>query len=217
MQTDSDYIEKEIPLFPLNVVLFPGGVLPLHIFEERYRAMMKFCIRHESPFGIVMIKEGEEGGEAPIPHKIGTAVDLLEVDRFPDGRMNIMTSGQYRFEILEEISEEEPYLVARVRVLDAVDAEPDPTLESIAKETHALYKEYETLSSDLLFRWQTPEEKPLHPQQLAYQIGTRLRIPLEAKQTLLETVSFEELLQREQEILKLQNKRIGIRLAARNN
>ena len=159
MQTDSDYIEKEIPLFPLNVVLFPGGVLPLHIFEERYRAMMKFCIRHESPFGIVMIKEGEEGGEATIPHKIGTAVDLLEVDRFPDGRMNIMTSGQYRFEILEEISEEEPYLVARVRVLDTVDAEPDPTLESIAKETHALYKEYETLSSDLLFRWQTPEEK----------------------------------------------------------
>ena len=107
--------------------------------------------------------------------------------------------------------------MARVRVLDAVDAEPDPTLESIAKETHALYKEYETLSSDLLFRWQTPEEKPLHPQQLAYQIGTRLRIPLEAKQTLLETVSFEELFQREQEILKLQNKRIGIRLAARNN
>ena len=128
-----------------------------------------------------------------------------------------MTSGQYRFEILEEISEEEPYLVARVRVLDGIDAEPNPALEPIAKETHALYKEYETLSSDLMFRWQAPEERPLHPQQLAYQIGTRLRIPLAAKQTLLETVSFEELLIREKEILKLQNKRIGIQLAARNN
>ena len=66
MQTDSDHIEKEIPLFPLNVVLFPGGLLPLHVFEERYRALMKFCIRHESPFGIVMIKEGEDDEEAAI-------------------------------------------------------------------------------------------------------------------------------------------------------
>ncbi len=217
MQTDPNHTEeKELPLFPLNVVLFPGGLLALYIFEQRYREMVKFCIRNESSFGIVLIKKGEEVGEAATPCKIGTAVDLVEVDRFPDGRMNIMTSGHSRFEILE-VDDELPYLVARVRVLDSLDAEPDIRLENIAAETRELYIEYETLSSYLIFGWQPPDNDPQHPQQLAYQIGTRLRISLDEKQELLEIASFDELLKREIEILKIQNQQIAFQLAARNN
>ena len=217
MQTEPKHTEeKELPLFPLNAVLFPGGFLPLHIFEQRYRKMVKYCIRNESSFGIVMIKEGEEVGETVTPCKVGTAVDLVDVDRFPDGQMNIVTSGHSRFEILE-INDELPYLVARVRMLDSLDAEPDTSLEEIAAETRELYIEYETLSSYLRFGWQPPEENPQHPQQLAYQIGTRLRISLEAKQNLLEITSFDELLRREIEILKILNQQIAFQLAARNN
>lgn len=217
MQTEpNDTDEKELPLFPLNVVLFPGGVLPLHIFEKRYREMVKFCIRNESSFGVVMIKDGEEIGETAIPCKVGTEVDLLDVNRLSDGRMNIMTSGHSRFEILE-VKDDLPYLVARVRVLDSLDAEADPKLEDIAAETRELYIEYETLSSYLLFRWQPPDESPEHPQQLAYQIGSRLRIPLPEKQELLELESFDQLLRRETEILKHQNQQIAFQLAARNN
>ena len=217
MQTEPKRTEeKELPLFPLNAVLFPGGFLPLHIFEQRYRKMVKYCIRNESSFGIVMIKEGEEVGETVTPCKVGTAVDLVDVDRFPDGQMNIVTSGHSRFEILE-INDELPYLVARVRMLDSLDAEPDTSLEEIAAETRELYIEYETLSSYLRFGWQPPEENPQHPQQLAYQIGTRLRISLEAKQNLLEITSFDELLRREIEILKILNQQIAFQLAARNN
>ncbi len=217
MQTEPKHTEeKELPLFPLNAVLFPGGFLPLHIFEQRYRKMVKYCIRNESSFGIVMIKEGEEVGETVTPCKVGTAVDLVDVDRFPDGQMNIVTSGHSRFEILE-INDELPYLVARVRMLDSLDAEPDTSLEEIAAETRELYIEYETLSSYLRFGWQPPEENPQHPQQLAYQIGTRLRISLEAKQDLLEITSFDELLRREIEILKILNQQIAFQLAARNN
>ena len=217
MQTEPKHTEeKELPLFPLNAVLFPGGFLPLHIFEQRYRKMVKYCIRNESSFGIVMIKEGEEVGEAATPCKVGTAVDLVDVDRFPDGQMNIVTSGHSRFEILE-INDELPYLVARVRILDLLDAEPDTSLEEIAAETRELYMEYETLSSYLRFGWQPPEENPQHPQQLAYQIGTRLRISLDEKQNLLEITSFDELLRREIEILKILNQQIVFQLAARNN
>ena len=217
MQTEPKHTEeKELPLFPLNAVLFPGGFLPLHIFEQRYRKMVKYCIRNESSFGIVMIKEGEEVGKTVTPCKVGTAVDLVDVDRFPDGQMNIVTSGHSRFEILE-INDELPYLVARVRMLDSLDSEPDTSLEEIAAETRELYIEYETLSSYLRFGWQLPEENPQHPQQLAYQIGTRLRISLDEKQNLLEITSFDELLRREIEILKILNQQIAFQLAARNN
>lgn len=217
MQTEPNHTEeKTLPLFPLNLVLFPGGVLPLYIFEPRYRDMIKFCIRNESSIGIVMIKEGDEVGENATPCKIGTAVDLVEVDRLPDGRMNIMTSGHSRFEILE-VDDELPYLVGRVKMLDSLDAEPDSSLEEIANETREVYIEYETLSSLLMFAWLPPEETPQHPQQLAYQIGTRLRISLEDKQDLLEIKSFDELLRREVDILKNLNRQIAFQLSARNN
>lgn len=217
MQTEPNHTEeKTLPLFPLNLVLFPGGVLPLYIFEPRYRDMIKFCIRNESSIGIVMIKEGDEVGENATPCKIGTAVDLVEVDRLPDGRMNIMTSGHSRFEILE-VDDELPYLVGRVKMLDSLDAEPDSSLEEIANEAREVYIEYETLSSLLMFAWLPPEETPQHPQQLAYQIGTRLRISLEDKQDLLEIKSFDELLRREVDILKNLNRQIAFQLSARNN
>ena len=217
MNTEQNNIEEQtLPLFPLNLVLFPGGVLPLYIFEQRYREMVKFCIRNESSIGIVMIKEGEEVGENATPCNIGTAVDLIEVDRFPDGRMNIMTSGHSRFEILE-VEDELPYLVGRVKMIDSLDAEHDSNLDGIASETRELYKEYESLSSLLMYGWVPPEETPQHPQQLAYQIGTRLRISLEEKQDLLEIKSFDELLRREIEILKNLNRQIAFQLSARNN
>ena len=182
MNLDNNHVnEKELPIFPLNVVLFPGGYLPLHIFEQRYREMIKNCIRDESSFGVVMIKDEMVSGDTITPCRVGTEVDLVDVNRFPDGRMNIVTSGHSRFEILE-INEDKPYLNARVRILDTFESDADPNLSDVAAETLEVYKEYETLSSFLMFSWQPPEENPKHPQQLAYQIGSRLRLPLKEKQ-----------------------------------
>ncbi|MCG9128121.1 LON peptidase substrate-binding domain-containing protein [Candidatus Poribacteria bacterium] len=217
MNLDKNQInEKELPIFPLNVVLFPGGYLPLHIFEQRYREMIKHCIRDESSFGVVMIKDGRETGDSAIPCRVGTEVDLVDVNRFPDGRMNIVTSGHSRFEILE-INEDMPYLNARVRILDTFESDADPNLSDVAAETLEVYKEYETLSSFLRFSWQPPDENPEHPQQLAYQIGSRLRLPLNEKQELLELESFDQLLRKEFKILKHLNQQIAFQLTARNN
>lgn len=218
MQSDSlTPYEREIPLFPLQVVLFPGGVLPLHIFEPRYREMVTYCLDTDSEFGVVLINEGTETGGAAGPYRVGTATRILDVSHLPDGRMNIVTAGEYRFEILD-VQDELPYLVAQVRLLDDEFAlEVAPTVKSLAEESAVLYQTYELLSSRLIFAWQPTEENPEHPLELAYQIGTRLRISLEERQLLLETVQLEELLTREIAILKDENQRLSFRLMARNN
>ena len=208
--------ERQIPLFPLQAVLFPGGFLPLHIFEPRYRTMVKFCLEHESEFGVVLIKEGEEVGETTIPCDVGTAARILHVEHLDDGRMNIITAGEYRFQILE-IQEHLSYLTGRVRMLDDPETEIESVSESLTTQTEELYKAYETLSSRLIFAWSPPEEQPDDPRELAYQVGIRLRISLREKQTLLETIPLEQLLTREIEILTDQNRRIAFQLAAQNN
>ena len=208
--------ERQIPLFPLQAVLFPGGFLPLHIFEPRYRAMIKFCLEHESEFGVVLIKEGEEVGDAATPYDIGTAARILHVEHLDNGNMHIITAGEYRFQILE-IQEDHAYLTGRVRMLDDPDTEIEAVSESLTAQTEEVYKAYEALSSRLIFAWQPPEEHPDDPRELAYQIGIRLRISLKEKQALLETIPLEQLLTREIEILTDQNRRIAFQLTARNN
>lgn len=218
MQTESlTPYEREIPLFPLQVVLFPGGVLPLHIFEPRYREMIQYCLDTDSEFGVVLMNGGEETGEPVKSHRVGTATRILDVQHLPDGRMNLITAGEYRFEILD-VQDELPYLVAQVRLLDdEFTLEVEPAVEALALEIAELYRTYEQLSSRLIFAWQATEDSPEHPLELAYQIGTRLRVSLEERQSLLETVRLEELLAREIAILKDENQRISIRLMARNN
>lgn len=216
LSQDQTPYERQIPLFPLQAVLFPGGFLPLHIFEQRYRTMIKFCLEHESEFGVVLIKEGEETGETAVPCDVGTAVRILHVEHLDDGRMHIVTAGEYRFQILE-IQEHLSYLTGRVRMLDDLETEVESVPESLTAQTEELYKAYEALSSRLIFAWNPPEEQPDDPRELAYQVGIRLRISLKEKQTLLETIPLEQLLTREIEILTDQNRRIAFQLAAQNN
>jgi Lon protease-like protein len=208
--------ERQIPIFPLQTVLFPGGFLPLHIFEPRYRTMVKFCLEHQSEFGVVLIKEGEGVGETAVPCDVGTAVRILHVEHLDDGDMNIITAGEYRFQILE-IQEHLSYLTGRVQMLDDLETEVESVSESLTTQTEELYETYETLSSRLIFAWSPPEEPPEDPRELAYQVGIRLRISLKEKQTLLETIPLEQLLTREIEILTDQNRRIAFQLAAQNN
>ena len=109
----------ELPLFPLNTVLCPGIALPLHIFEERYRALVRHCIDSSSPFGIVMIREGREVGTGAISFTgIGTVAEIRDAGRYEDGRYDLLVVGTRRFEIRRVLSGRRPYLVAEVDVLD---------------------------------------------------------------------------------------------------
>src|SRR6185503_19425073 len=99
----------ELRLFPLNTVLFPGMRMPLHIFEERYRLMIRECIEQDAPFGVLLIREGEETGGSAVPHGVGTTARITQVEYLDDGRMNIFTIGQERFR-LSELSTDREYL-----------------------------------------------------------------------------------------------------------
>lgn len=89
-----------LQLFPLQTVLYPHAQLPLHIFEQRYRTMIKLCIEHDVPFGVVQIVQGREVGGRAETEKIGTVARIVKAKEYPDGRMMIRTRGEGRFKIL---------------------------------------------------------------------------------------------------------------------
>ena len=109
----------ELPLFPLNTVLCPGIALPLHIFEDRYRALVRHCLDTTSPFGVVLIREGREVGTGAISFTgIGTIAEIRDAGRYEDGRYDLLVVGTRRFEIRHVLSGKRPYLVAEVDLLD---------------------------------------------------------------------------------------------------
>src|SRR5437016_9306537 len=122
---------KLLPLFPLQVVVFPRTQLPLHIFEDRYKEMVGDAIRDNSEFGVVLAKE-----EGIV--NAGCTVKVEKVlQMYPDGRMDVLTRGQRRFEILT-LNEEKNYLQGEVRFFD--DEDFDPTPEALRVEALDNYK-----------------------------------------------------------------------------
>ena len=109
----------ELPLFPLHTVLFPGVALPLHIFEPRYREMVARCLETDSPFGIVLIRDGREIGGGPTSiATIGTTAEIREAGTFSDGRYELLVVGTHRFRIESVTVGREAYLVGDVEELD---------------------------------------------------------------------------------------------------
>ena len=110
----------EIPLFPLHAVLCPGIVLPLHVFEDRYRALTRHCLATGTPFGIVLIREGREVGTGATPAlaAVGALVEIREAGRYADGRFDLLAAATGRFAIDAVDPGRAPYLVADVTPLD---------------------------------------------------------------------------------------------------
>ncbi len=116
----------EIPLFPLHTVLCPGIVLPLHVFEERYRALTRHCLETRTPFGVVLIREGSAigsgsaigAGSTLALAGVGALVEIREAGRYPDGRYDLLAAATGRFVIESVDPGREPYLVADVTPLE---------------------------------------------------------------------------------------------------
>lgn len=114
----------EIPLFPLNTVLFPGIPLHLHIFEDRYKLMLHSCLNKNAVFGVVLIRKGQEAmGRLAEPYEIGCTARILQVDTLSDGRMNVLAQGGERFRILS-LDYRLPYLVGQIERLPMPDLDP---------------------------------------------------------------------------------------------
>lgn len=112
----------ELPLFPLNTVVFPGGRLPLRIFEQRYLAMVTRAIADDTPFGICAIRSGAETGAPAVPHPVGTLVRVVDWDMPQTGILHIDTLAQHRFVVRSTRTEPDGLLVGSVEAVSAESA-----------------------------------------------------------------------------------------------
>ncbi len=119
-------MSEEIPLFPLNVVLFPGGPLPLRIFEPRYVSMVGRCLREGLPFGVVAIAGGEEAGSPASFHALGTSARIVDFDQLPDGMLGITARGERRFRVLGHRVQPDQLVIGEVEWLPSPPRLPVP-------------------------------------------------------------------------------------------
>lgn len=172
----------QLPLFPLSTVMFPGATLTLHIFEERYRLMIGQCLEESSPFGVVLIRDGSEVGEAANPYEIGTLVQINASVRLEDGRLLIATVGQQRFR-LNQITQHVPYLMGDVTLLpDEHDQPAGPAADEL-RLIHDQYWQAVTAATGVPHE---VESLPGDAISLSHHLAHRLQVPNERKQRWLE-------------------------------
>src|SRR6267142_6447033 len=114
----------EISLFPLpNLVLFPHIVVPLHIFEERYKLMINTCIERDEAFGLVLLRSGAEDESEDTIHRVGVTARIVQVERLEKGRLNILTEGEDRFRI-RRLTAQEPFWKGLVDFFEDNESHP---------------------------------------------------------------------------------------------
>jgi uncharacterized protein len=181
---------EQLPIFPLNSVLFPGVTLPLHVFEDRYRALVHHLLtisdRSLRVFGIVAIREGYEVGAHGVHsvHRVGCVAQMTSVEPYADGRFDIEVVGRKRMR-LEGLDTSGSYLVGQVEVVEeAIDTSPDAAKAAArALETFKAYREQlsELRGSDVL-----DGEFPRDPEYLSYSLAATCLLTLQERQALLE-------------------------------
>lgn len=171
-----------LPLFPLQVVLFPHMALPLHVFEPRYQQMIGDCLEAGHSFGVVAIREGSETGPAT-PYDVGTLAKIVRIDRMDDGRMNLLVMGASRFEIVET-SDDRAYLRGRIRIIPESGDDLDATAR-LTETTAIAFREYSNLLRELVGQKADDAEPPMEPELLSYLIAAALNLQLPEKQALL--------------------------------
>lgn len=162
----------ELPLFPLNTVLFPGMPLELHIFEDRYKTMIGMCIEKRIPFGIVLLEQGSAeldpfGRNAPVqPFMIGCTAQITHVKPLPEGRMNINIVGRDRFQVMS-LHHDKPYLVGMVELYPMANGD-DYTLSQGSQVLRGWIERYLRVlerAGQIQF---DPSQLPTEPTTMAY-------------------------------------------------
>lgn len=180
-------MEYELPLLPLNTVLFPGMPLTLHIFEERYKTMINQCLGENAPFGVVLIRDGLEAlGPLAEPHSIGCSAEIAQVQPLLGGRMNLLVVGRQRFRITSLHPQQgAAFLTAQVENYP-LQCLPGPDATRASQQLRPWVEEYLSLLSavddDVEF---DVDQLPDEPQILAFLAATILQIPNAQKQELL--------------------------------
>jgi hypothetical protein len=175
-------VSRRLPLFPLpGVVLLPGTLLPLHVFESRYRAMVADALQGDRTIGMAMLKPGwQTQGSHPSIYPVGGAGEIVESEELPDGRYNIVLEGRFRYRVLSE-AESDPYRTARVEEIASI---PLPSPQEEARVTGMALRLFAAVAGQM----DLPPlpEGPLSAERLASEIAVRLRYSAEELQAILE-------------------------------
>jgi len=199
---------RELPLFPLpDVVLFPQEVLPLHIFEPRYRMLLRTVMADDRRFGVVRWDP-----QAKDIAKVGCCAEILHCQHQEDDRSNIVTMGQQRFRVLD-IVREAPFRVALVSWIEDEVSTPNDELETLASSVTQALKDVVELTGKLVDKpTNLPNDLPDLPRELSFWIGSHLGGPVaDHQQALLEITDTAERLRQEYDLLDHTRKQLAAR------
>jgi uncharacterized protein len=189
-------VSPRLPVFPLGTVLFPGLVLPLHIFEERYRELVRRLVAQpeDTPreFGVVAIRRGLEASSASEVslHDVGCTAELRQVTELPDGRFDIVTVGRRRFRLTGVDADSEPYLTADVEWLPEPSGQED-LADLLAPRVLAVFRRYlrlmraDNLDSDGPDAPEVSEQLPEDPTVLSHLVAATAALTVADRQRLL--------------------------------
>jgi Lon protease-like protein len=192
---------RELPLFPLPVVLFPGVPMPLHIFEPRYRRMLEDIKLRDNLFGLSYFDvSASESSVPPVGH-IGCVAEVTEIEPMPDGRSNILTVGLIRYRVEAYLEHGDPYLVGAISFLED-EAEDEEALARGAQEVSTLFQRI-ALAVRIINdeRASLPEIPDVDPEQLSFLVAAAMEIDTDVKLELLEMRSTSERLKRLRDLL----------------
>lgn len=181
---------RRLRIFPLGTVLFPGGTLNLHVFEQRYLQMISECLAEGEAFGIALVREGDEAGDPQVePYDIGCVAEIVDVTPAERGRLHVATIGGDRFRITQIVSRD-PYILADVEVYEDAQYDLDEVAE-LEYELRKLFAEYRRLLVAFSV-YADDAELPVDPRSASFAIADSLQIADVLKQRLLEMLDTKE-------------------------
>jgi Lon protease-like protein len=192
---------RELPLFPLPVVLFPGAPMPLHVFEPRYRKMLEDITVRDNLFGLSYFDASSDERENPPVGHVGCVAEVTEVQPLPDGRSNIITLGLIRYRVESYVEKDEPYLIGKVSFFEDED-EDEEALARRAREVSDLFiriaQAVRIINDEQAMLPELPETEP---ERLSFLIAAAMEMDVEVKLELLELRSTSERLKRLRDFL----------------
>jgi ATP-dependent Lon protease len=199
--SDKVHDVRELPLFPLPLVLFPGVPLPLHIFEPRYQRMLADIQASDHLFGLSYFDATSSAGDFPAIGHVGCVAEVTEVRPLSDGRSNIFTVGLIRYRLEDYVDHGEPYLVGRVHFFEDED-EGTENLDERAGEVAELFmriaRAVRAINDE---RGGIPDLGPTEPERLSFLVAAAMELDTEVKLELLELRSTAERLRRLRDLL----------------
>src|SRR5438105_15670127 len=192
---------RELPIFPLPVVLFPGMPMPLHIFEPRYRKMMADIRAGDNLFGLSYFDSGSSDKDMPPAGHVGCVAEVTETQALPDGRSNILAVGVVRYLIEDYVERGEAYLVARGNYFEDED-ENDSALSTQSRDVATMFMRVaNSIRAMNDERGSLPDISDTDPQRLSFLVSAAIEIEVEMKQELLELRLTSERLSRLHDLL----------------